>query len=113
MPGTISRETYTSYGERFTRTGVPMTALLTPPVLTPTKRMLTAADLAVLPARLPSGPVHYELDNGSLVILAPPGDIHGAVESNLDTELKVQGEKRGLGKVRCGEVGIILRRDPD
>jgi Uma2 family endonuclease len=48
-----------------------------------------------------------------LVIMPPPGDIHGAVESNLATELKLQGERRGLGKARSGGVGIILWRDPD
>jgi Uma2 family endonuclease len=76
-------------------------------------RLLTVADLAVLPSDLPSGPVYYELDNGRLVIMPPPGDFHGAVESNLTTELKLQGERRGHGKVRCGEVAVILWRDPD
>jgi Uma2 family endonuclease len=74
---------------------------------------LTVADLAAFPSELPSGPVLYELDNGRLIIMPPPGDTHGAVESNLTTGLKIQGEWRGLGKVRCGEVGVILWRDPD
>jgi Uma2 family endonuclease len=74
---------------------------------------LTAADLAALPSELPSGPVLYELDNGRLVIMPPPGDIHGAVELNIGTLLKLQGELRGHGKARSGDVGIILRRDPD
>lgn len=78
----------------------------------PGERLLTAADLALLPDELPSGPVQYELDNGRLVIMPPPGDTHGAVESNLVTEMKIQGERRGHGKVR-GEVGIILWRNPD
>jgi Uma2 family endonuclease len=74
---------------------------------------LTAADLAALPSELPSGTVRYELDNGRLVIMAPPGDLHGAVELNIGTELKVQGQRRGLGKARSGDVGVVLRRDPD
>ncbi|MBV9122370.1 MAG: Uma2 family endonuclease [Planctomycetes bacterium] len=81
--------------------------------VTPLPRLFTAADLAVLPSELPSGPVLYELDNGRLITMPPPGDIHGAVESNLVTELKNQGERRGLGKVRSGDVGIVLWRNPD
>jgi Uma2 family endonuclease len=93
---------------------MPMTALATPPALTGMfPRLFTAADLAVLPAQLPSGPVLWELDNGRLVAMPPPGDIHGALESNLATQLKVQGEHRGLGKARSGDVGIILWRYPD
>ena len=76
-------------------------------------RLLTVADLAVLPSDLPSGTVLYELDNGRLVIMPPPGDLHGAIELNVGTELKVQGERRGLGKARSGDVGVILWRDPD
>ncbi len=76
------------------------------------ERLLTAADLAVLPFELPSGSVDYELDNGRLVIVVPPGNIHGAVQSNIGTQLKVQGEFRQLGKARS-EVGIVLWRNPD
>jgi Uma2 family endonuclease len=76
-------------------------------------RLLTAADLAVLPSQLPSGPVRWELDNGRLVVMAPPGYIHGAVELNLAAQLKVQGEHRGLGRAASGEVSVILRRSPD
>jgi len=76
-------------------------------------RLFTAADLAVLPSDLPSGPVVYELDNGRLIVMPPPGDIHGAIETNLVAELKHQGDKRGLGKTRSGGVGVILWKDPD
>lgn len=79
----------------------------------PPGRLLTAADLAALPAELPSGPALYELDNGRLIVMPPPGDLHGAVENNIAADLKVQGERRGHGKARCGEVGVILWRDPD
>jgi Uma2 family endonuclease len=75
-------------------------------------RLLTVADLAVLPSDLPTGPVRYELDNGRLVTMAPPGDVHAAAESNIVAALKVQGEWRGLGKARA-EVGIVLWRNPD
>ena len=75
-------------------------------------RPLTVADLEALPSDLPSGPVRYELDNGRLVIMPPPGDIHGASQSNFAAELKIQGERKGLGKART-EVAVILRRNPD
>jgi Uma2 family endonuclease len=90
------------------------TVLPFPPVSpSPTPRLLTIADVAALPSELPSGPVCYELNNGVLVIMPPPGNIHGAVESNMATELKTQGERRGFGKARSGDVGIILWRNPD
>lgn len=73
----------------------------------------TVADLAAMPSELPTGPRRYELDNGRLISMSPPGDLHGAVESNLTTELKNQGERRGHGKVRSGEVGVVLWRNPD
>jgi Uma2 family endonuclease len=93
--------------------GLTIPAAVTRPRTTKREKLLTVADLAVLPDELPSGPVLYELDNGRLIIMPPPGDIHGAVESNITTDLKVQGERRRLGKVRCGEVSIVLWRDPD
>jgi Uma2 family endonuclease len=76
-------------------------------------KLLSVADLAALPSELPSGPVRYELANGRLIHMPPPGDIHGAVESNIVTDLKIQGERRGLGKARSGDVAVILWRDPD
>ena len=76
-------------------------------------RLFTLADLEELPTDLPSGPIDYELDNGRLVfIMVPPGDIHGAAQSNIVTQLKVQGELKGHGKART-EVGVVLWRDPD
>jgi Uma2 family endonuclease len=82
-------------------------------LLQPAQRLFTAADLEVLPTELPSGPIDYELDNGRLVfIMVPPGDTHGAAQSNIAAELKYQGEKEGHGKART-EVGLILWRNPD
>jgi Uma2 family endonuclease len=71
------------------------------------------ADVAAMPDEVPSGPVLYELDNGRLIMMAPPGGYHGAHESNVITQLKIQGEFRGLGKARSGDVGIVLWRNPD
>jgi Uma2 family endonuclease len=76
-------------------------------------KLFTVADLAVLPSELPSGPVRYELHQGRLITMPPPGDIHGAVENKFAGAFLYQGEFRGLGKARCGEVTIILARNPD
>lgn len=75
------------------------------------QRVLTAADLAAMPADLPSGGVKYELDDGRLVIMAPPGNDHGRLQSRVVYALITYGEKLGLGEC-TGEVGIILRRNP-
>lgn len=76
-------------------------------------RLLTVADVAALPSELPSGAVRYELDDGRLIIMPPAGDLHGAVELKIGTEVNIQGERQGHGKARCGDVGVILWRDPD
>jgi Uma2 family endonuclease len=81
------------------------------PPLVPVSRLLTAADLAALPDELPSGPVKYELDNGSLIMMAPAGEPHADSQAFLITELKIQGERRGHGKA-YGEVGVILWKNP-
>lgn len=78
----------------------------------PPTRVFSIADLAAMPRELPSGAVRYELDNGRLMLMTPPGDIHGAVQVNIGGELRTQGQRRGLGKART-EVGVILWRDPD
>jgi Uma2 family endonuclease len=75
------------------------------------ERLFTVADLEYLPTELPSGPIDYELDNGRLIFVVPPGDTHGAIQSNIATELKIQGERKDFGKVRT-EVGVVLRRGP-
>jgi Uma2 family endonuclease len=82
------------------------------PVVQPTQRLFTVADLEALPTELPSGPIDYELDNGRLVFVVPPGNIHGAAQLNIGTQLKLQGELKGHGKART-EVGVILWRKPD
>jgi len=89
-------------------------ALLEPPATRPpaARRLLTAADLAALPTCLPSGDVRYELDDGELIVMPPPGDIHGRRQAKIVQYLGNEAEDRGLGEVRA-EVGIVLRRNPD
>jgi Uma2 family endonuclease len=76
-----------------------------------TGRILTIADVECLPTRLPSGEVDYELDNGRLVIVSPPGRRQGSVQSRVTTFLGL-AEVDGLGEA-FAETGIVLWRDPD
>jgi Uma2 family endonuclease len=88
-----------------------MTTAATLPPPNPT-RLYTIADLDTLPRTGPQGPVDYELDNGRLVTVAPPGDLHGVIQSNLVEALKAQGQRRGFGQVRS-EAGLVLWRRPE
>lgn len=74
--------------------------------------LLTVADLAKLPTSLDSGEVRYELDDGELTVMAPPGFDHARQQNIIGVHLHTQAEARGLG-IACGEVGIVLRRNPD
>jgi Uma2 family endonuclease len=74
--------------------------------------LLTAADVARLPRTLATTDVTYELHDGRLVVMAPPGDIHSWRQARFVAFLFNQGEVPGHGQAR-GEVGILLRRNPD
>ncbi|MEX2285690.1 MAG: Uma2 family endonuclease [Planctomycetaceae bacterium] len=89
-----------------------MTTLQPRPPVEMVERLYTAADVAGMPSELPTGHVLYELDNGRLITMVPPGDVHGSVEANLTTLLRLAASSCN-GRVRCGEVGILLWRNPD
>lgn len=76
-------------------------------------RAFTAADLAEMPRELPSGPVHYELDNGRLVAMSPPGRRHGFVEHKIANALDGALGEPPLGEIYTGETGVVLWRNPD
>lgn len=89
--------------------------MASPVVAEPTQpkgKLFTAADLAALPTHLPSGDVDYELHQGRLVIMVPPGHEHGAAQVQIGAELVYQGQRKGHGRAFT-EVGIILSRNPD
>ncbi len=75
-------------------------------------RLLTAADLAAMPTSLPGGDVKYELDDGVLVVMAPPGGDHGRKQNKVCSLLSNEAESKGLGHA-YGGIGIVLRRGPD
>ncbi len=94
-------------------TDQPVDYLPLAPVADYVPRLLPAADLAELPSELPSGPVHYELDDGVLISMTPPGFEHCSVENGVAAALRHQCQDRGHGLACSGEVGIVLRRKPD
>ncbi len=55
----------------------------------------------------------YELIEGKLIPMTPTGLLHGDVELALATVLRAFVHPRRLGRVVVGEVGFVLRRDPD
>jgi Uma2 family endonuclease len=73
-------------------------------------RLLTAADLAVLPEQLPSGPVRYELHQGRLIIMNPPGVDHGELQLTIGCELRIRSKGEGLSTT---ETTVIAATDPD
>jgi Uma2 family endonuclease len=75
------------------------------------ERLLTAADLAVFPLSLPSGPARYELYSGRLAIMSPPGRRHSRIQGDLLAHFKNHGEWVGLGSAFV-EAGLVLGRDP-
>lgn len=90
-----------------------MSMTLLTPVLTPPKRWhFTIADLAAMPRSLPSGDVRYELVDGELITMAPPGYDHGRQQNIIGAYLHLQAEAIGLGEA-CTETGVVLRRHPD
>jgi Uma2 family endonuclease len=56
--------------------------------------------------------VDYELRDGRLVVMAPPGARHGRRQARFSAFLFTHGEQRGHGQA-FAEVGVILRRYPD
>jgi Uma2 family endonuclease len=91
-------------------------ATLTPPAFTPqrprSQRLLTAADLAAMPREMNGQAVRYELFDGELIVMAPPGGDHGLKQKAIITQLVIGPESAGLGVTYPG-VGLVLRRDPD
>lgn len=78
----------------------------------PSGSSLTAADVARLPRTLATTDVDYELHDGRLVVMAPPGANHARRQAKFARYLLTEGEERGHGQA-FAEVGVLLRRNPD
>jgi Uma2 family endonuclease len=73
------------------------------------EKLLTAEEFE----RLPDDGKRYELIDGELREMPPTVYWHGEVEVNLGTLLNVHVRAHGLGRVSCGEILCIVRRNPD
>ncbi len=73
------------------------------------EKLLTAEEFEALP----DDGKRYELIDGELREMAPTVNWHGEVETNLTTLLHTHSRAHGLGRVSCGEVLFIVRRNPD
>ena len=71
-------------------------------------KLITGEELAVMGD---IGPC--ELIEGRVVPTTPTGDEHGGYEGNFYAPLRAFVQSHKLGKVRVGEVGIYIRRNPD
>jgi Uma2 family endonuclease len=74
-----------------------------------TEKLLTAEEFEALP----DDGKRYELIDGELREMPPTVNWHGEVESNLVIRLGGHVQAHGLGRVSCGEILYIVRRNPD
>jgi Uma2 family endonuclease len=72
------------------------------------QKLITGEELADL-----VGVELCELIDGVMLPMSPTGDAHGAFELNVGVELREFTRAQQIGKVRVGEVGIYIRRNPD
>lgn len=72
-------------------------------------RTMTAAELL----RMPEDGYRYELVEGELHQMAPPGFQHGIVGQDLASRLTAFVRSKSLGLVTAAETGFLISRDPD
>lgn len=75
---------------------------------TPTETLVTGEELLAMGNIGPS-----ELIEGRIALMSPTGDEHAGYESNFDEHLKAYVRRTKSGRVRVGEIGIYIRRNPD
>jgi Uma2 family endonuclease len=72
-------------------------------------RTMTADELL----RMPEDGYRYELIEGELYQMAPPGSQHGFIGNNLSWRLSQYVESNKLGTVMAAETGFLIAHDPD
>src|SRR5688572_18556559 len=73
------------------------------------QQLYTAEDLAALPD---DGSL-YELDEGLLITMLPPGYGHGLVTMEFGRRIANHVIEKNLGSVTAAETGFLLGRNPD
>lgn len=63
--------------------------------------------------RMPDDGFRYELVNGRLIRMTPPGSVHGALAMRLGAALADYIDQHHLGVVFAAETGFQLTSDPD
>jgi Uma2 family endonuclease len=72
-------------------------------------KLMTADELLAMPD---DGFV-YELINGELIKMSPPGHEHGLVTMNIAGPLYDYAKKKNLGQVYAAETGFLIEQNPD
>jgi len=72
-------------------------------------KLVTAEELF----RMPDDGFLYDLIDGELVRMTPPGGGHGKTTFDLAWHIASFVRPRGLGTVFAAETGFVLRRNPD
>lgn len=78
--------------------------------MTTKRKLMTAEDLSELPD---DGFHRYELVDGVLIEMTPPGERHGTLMAQVVAVLWPYVESRNLGRLVAGDPGYILHRRPD
>lgn len=73
------------------------------------QKLLTAEELW----ELPDDGLRRELLDGVLVEMSPTGRKHARSMSKMARVLGAHADETGSGEVYCGDLGILLRRNPD
>jgi Uma2 family endonuclease len=73
-----------------------------------TSKLVTAEELLVLASR-----GRYELVNGELIEMSPPGFEHGLIVMALASLIADYAKRQRLGRVVAAETGFRLSRNPD
>ena len=74
----------------------------------PTKTLVSIEELAAMP-----NSTLHELVEGELLQVSPTKVAHGRFEHRFSRLLGNFVDEHGLGEVMVGEIGMIIRRDPD
>lgn len=76
--------------------------------ITETKKIITADDLLAM-----SSKGRYELTEGRLIEMSPPGSEHGLIVFSISLVIGNYVKQKKLGKVFAAETGFRLSRNPD
>jgi Uma2 family endonuclease len=75
------------------------------------EKAITAEEFFRMPE--PADGTRYELAQGQLVTMSPPGPRHGEVCASILVRVQQFVKANQLGRVACNDRGIITGRDPD